>query len=337
MAKQRKLSSTEVAALVGGLIDDQAKPDKSEAEFVNGQPVRPFSFSAAQNSGIGEYHGLRIVHERFCRVARAAFLPMLRFQPRLSSFLPELMSFEDYRNGQENFLSLTISASDELRGNQMIVIPPGFIALLTNAYYGGGVAGPKLRRSEFTATEHRVIELITDRLNAALQLAWRDLMQVSFSALSRDENMQFVAFAENEEKVVSCSFMVEIPGYEAQTFDILYPLQIFRPIASLLRSRMQSDQLTEDRSWRAKLEAAVLNIPLTVSAQLCQPQVSVARLMRLEKGDVLPILLGSSVEVLVEDVPMYLAQPGEQGGHAAVAILRPMSGAVPKKGQPHDG
>lgn len=334
MAKQRKLSATEVAALVGGLSDDLAKPEDSE--YLNGQPVRSFSFSAAQNSGIGEYHGLRIVHERFCRVARSAFLPMLRFQPRLSSFLPELMSFEDYRNGQENFLSLTISASEELRGNQLMVFPPSFIALLTNAYYGGGVVAPKVRRNEFTATEHRVIELITDRLNAALHLAWRDLLDLSFAAISRDENMQFVAFAENEEKVVSCSFMVEIPGHEAATFDILYPLQILKPIASLLRSRMHSDQLTEDRSWREKLESVILDIPLSVSARLCQPRVSVARLMRLDDGDVIPVSIGSSVELLVEEMPLYHAQPGEQGGQAAVAILHAFGAASGKKGTEND-
>lgn len=331
MAKQRKLSATEVAALVGGLSDDLGK--SGELELVNGKPVRPFSFATNQDSSIGEYHGLRIIHERFCRMARAAFLPMLRFQPRLSSFLPELMTFADYRNGQENFLSLTISASEALRGNQLMVLPPSFVALLTNAYYGGGVATPKVKRTEFTATEHRVIELVTDRLNAALQLAWRDIFPVGFSAISRDENMQFLAFAENQEKVVSCSFMVEIPGHEAASFDILYPLQLFKPIASLLRSRMQSDQLTEDRSWRDKLEAAILNIPLTVSARLCQPQVSVARLMHLETADVIPVSLGPSVDVLVEGVPLLTAQPGERGGKTAISILRPLGATGFMKGQ----
>lgn len=330
MAKQRKLSATEVAALVGGLVD--APIPESDLELVNGKQVRTYSFAAAQDSGIGDYHGLRIVHERFCRVARQAFLPMLRFQPRLSSFTPELLTFEDYRNGQENFLSLTISASDELRGHQLMVFPPSFVALLTNAYYGGGVATPKIRRSEFTPTEHRVIEQVTSRLNAALELAWRDLMAVSFAPVSRDENMQFLAFAENAEKVVCCSFMVEIPGQEAASFDILYPMQLFKPIANLLRSRLQSDQLTEDRSWRDKLEQAVLSIPLTVSARLCAPPVSVARLMRLDDGDVLPVTLGQSVDVLVEGMPLATAQPGEQGGKAAIAILRPPGAAPMMKG-----
>jgi flagellar motor switch protein FliM len=320
MAKPTKLSSTEVAALVGGLIgDDGPMPD---GDTLNGQPVRPYAFGANNLSGFGDYHGLRMINERFCRIARAAFLPMLRFQPRLSSFPPELRSFEDYRNGQDNFLSLTISTAEELRGSQLLVLPPSFVSLLTNAYYGGGVTGPAQNRTEFTATEHRVIELISDRLNAALQLAWRDLAQVSFTVASREENMQFVAFADSDEMIVNCSFMVQIPGQEPASFDILYPLQMLKPIASLLRSRMQSDQLSEDRSWREKLEQAVMRVPLGVSVRLCQPELPLTRLMSLADGEVLPVSLGGAVDVLVEGVPMFEAQPGARSGQAAVSVIR---------------
>lgn len=320
MAKPTKLSSTEVAALVGGLIgDDGPMPD---GDTLNGQPVRPYAFGANNLSGFGDYHGLRMINERFCRIARAAFLPMLRFQPRLSSFPPELRSFEDYRNGQDNFLSLTISTAEELRGSQLLVLPPSFVSLLTNAYYGGGVTGPAQNRTEFTATEHRVIELISDRLNAALQLAWRDLAQVSFTVASREENMQFVAFADSDEMIVNCSFMVQIPGQEPASFDILYPLQMLKPIASLLRSRMQSDQLSEDRSWREKLEQAVMRVPLGVSVRLCQPELPLTRLMSLADGEVLPVTLGGAVDVLVEGVPMFEAQPGARSGQAAVSVIR---------------
>jgi len=320
MAKPTKLSSTEVAALVGGLIGMDAE-DQGDGSL-NGVPVRPYSFGSNDLSGFGDYHGLRMINERFCRIARAAFLPMLKFQPRLSSFPPELRSFDDYRNGQDNFISLTISTTEELRGSQLLVIPPSFISLLTNAYYGGGVAGPAQSRSEFTATEHRVIELVSDRLNSALQLAWRDLTPLTFNVASREENMQFVAFADSDEMIVNCSFMVQLPGQEPASFDILYPLQMLKPIASLLRSRMQSDQLTEDQNWRDRLEQAVLRVPLEVSVRLCEPQIPLARLMSLADGEVYPVTLTGAVDVLVENQTMFEAQPGEQAGHAAVSITR---------------
>ncbi|NEX45282.1 flagellar motor switch protein FliM [Pseudotabrizicola algicola] len=320
MAKPTKLSSTEVAALVGGLIGMDA--DTEGEGMLNGLPVRPYAFGSNDLSGFGDYHGLRMINERFCRIARAAFLPMLKFQPRLSSFPPELRTFDDYRNSQDNFISLTISTTDELRGSQLLVMPPSFISLLTNAYYGGGAVSPSQARSEFTATEHRVIELVTDRLNAALQLAWRDLTKLSFAVTSREENMQFVAFADGDEMVVNCSFMVQLPGQEPATFDILYPLQMLKPIASLLRSRTQSDQLTEDLSWRDKLQQALMRVPLGVSVRLCEPQIPLSRLMSLGEGEVLPVTLTGAVEVLIEDQKLFEAQPGELAGHAAVSITR---------------
>lgn len=324
MAKPTKLSSTEVAALVGGLIgfDDTDSDDG----MLNGQPVRPYTLGSSDLSGFGDYHGLRMINERFCRIARSVFLPMLRFQPRISSFPPEMKSFEDYRNSQDNFLSLTLCSTRELRGSHVLAIPPSFISLLTNAYYGGGMTDAKPSRTEFTATEHRVIELVTERLKSALQLAWRDLTQLTFSINSREENMQFMAFAEGDERIVICSFMVQIPGMEPESFDILYPLQMLKPLASLLRSRMQSDQITEDRDWSEKLEQALLEVPLGVSVRLCQPSVTLSRLTELGDGDVLPVNLTGGVEVLVEGHPIFEAQPGERAGHAAVALTRRLAG-----------
>lgn len=318
MAKPTKLSSSEVAALVGGLINSDIDP--REGDQLNGQPIRPYVFGGDDLSDFGNYHGLRMINERFCRLARSAFLPMLRFQPRLSCFPPELRTFDDYRNSQDNFVSLTISMSESLRGSQLLVLPPAFIALLTNAYYGGSISDKCPQRGEFTATEQRVIELITDRLIAALQLAWRDLLPVSFGVTSREENMQFVAFAESEERVVNCSFMVQLPNHEPASFDILYPFQTLKPIANLLRSRMQSDQLTEDRNWREKLEQAVMQVPLGVSVRLCEPAVPLSRLMALTQDDVLPVNLSGAVDVLVEGIPLFQAQPGERSGHAAVSV-----------------
>jgi len=122
--------------------------------------------------------------------------------------------------------------------------------------------------------------------------------------------------------IVNCSFMVQLPGQEPASFDILYPLQMLKPIASLLRSRMQSDQLTEDRNWREKLELAVMGVPLGVSVRLCEPQIPLSRLMSLNDGEVLPVTLTGAVEVLVQNQAMFDAQPGEQAGHAAVSITR---------------
>jgi hypothetical protein len=73
-------------------------------------------FGSNDISVMGDYHALRMINERFCRIARSVFLPMLRIQPRISAFPAETRSFDDYRNSQDNFVSLTNTRIEELRG-----------------------------------------------------------------------------------------------------------------------------------------------------------------------------------------------------------------------------
>ena len=113
MASTRKLSSDEVNALIEGLGSDSGAPSM----VMSGEDVRPFQFGSDDLSLLGDYHALRIINERFARLARSVFLPMLRIQPRISSFPPEVKTFDEYTAGIENFMSLNIGRIEELRGN----------------------------------------------------------------------------------------------------------------------------------------------------------------------------------------------------------------------------
>ncbi len=330
MKSPRKLSSNEVAALVGGLMDMDGGGD------ADGVSYRSYQFGSDDLSLLGEFHALRMINDRFCRIARTVFMPMLRFQPRISSFPPEIRNFDDYRDSQDPFLSLTNCRIEELRGNQLIVIPPAFISLLTDAYYGGSIRALRPTRSEFTATEHRVIEIVTDSLNQALRLAWRDLMPLTFSLVSREENLQFAAFVDGDEMVVNCSFMVQLPDAEPASFDILYPLQTLKPISSQLRSRMQSDYVADDKSWRERLIRAILSIPLNVTAQLTEPQMPLRKLKSLQDGDIIPAQIDDRVLVKVEGMPFFEAQAGEIGGKSALNLTQKLDPTKLKKGRTHE-
>ena len=48
-----------------------------------------------------------MINERFARHARSVFLPMLRIQPRISSFPPEVKTFDEYTNNVLEAYSVT--------------------------------------------------------------------------------------------------------------------------------------------------------------------------------------------------------------------------------------
>ena len=321
MAATRKLTPEEVEALIEGL----GAGSGSSSGLLNGSDaeVRPFMFGSDDLSLLGDYHALRMINERFCRMARSVFLPFLRIQPRISSFPPEVKTFDLYVQESDTFVSLTTSRMEELRGSQLMVIQPSFISLLTDSYYGGTtVQALKRYQGEFTATEQRIIEIVTEGLIQSLQTAWRDLLTVTIGVQGREENIQFASFVDGSDTVIVCSFVVQLPRGEPAQFDVIYPLQTLKPIASQLRSRVQSDFVQDDMSWRQKLEQAILNIPLQLTAEIAQPTTSLRNLIHLQEGDVYPMQLHDGIRVKVEDRAIFEAQLGQVGAQTALNLTR---------------
>ena len=319
----KKLTQDEIDALISS-IDKQGSALIGKSG-VSEKDVRDFSFGSDDLSLLGDYYALRVINERFARFARSVFQPMLRVQPRISAQLPSVVTFDEYSENAPPFMSLTTSRIDELRGSKMIVIQPEFISALTNAYYGGDVGLKHSPRSEFTSTESRVIEIITDGLNQVLLAAWQDLMPLTFSENTREENLQFASFVDGSETVIVCSFDVQSPKAGEATIDILYPLQTLKPIAAQLRSRMQSEVIDDDLTWRERLERAVLQIALPMNAQLCKPKVSLRKLLEIEAGDVFPIQIREDLGVLIQGQILFGADIGEVGGISAITIKRKLS------------
>jgi flagellar motor switch protein FliM len=245
---------------------------------------------------------------------------MLRFQPRITAMSPEVKTFDEYCENAPALMSLTTSRIDELRGSKMMVIEPDFIAALTNAYYGGDLGLQHRPRSDFTATENRIVDIITTGLNENLLTAWQDLMPLTFSDEAREENLQFVSFVDGTETVIVCSFSIQLPKTNTARIDILYPLQTLKPIAAQLRSRMQSEVIDDDLTWRERLERAVLAVPLRLDIQVCKPRLSLSQLIDMRKGDVYPIRLRESLNVMIKGEKMFLANIGEVAGTSAITI-----------------
>jgi len=317
----RKLSSNEVDALIDGL-QNESTSQGAIADISDNVDIRSFQFGSDDLSLLGDYYALRMVNERFSRLARGIFLPMLRIQPRISSFPPEVKTFDEYTSDVENFLSLNISKIEELRGSMMLVLNPSFISILTNSYYGGKISTLKQRRNEFTTTEERVIELITGGLNSALMEAWKDLTRITITPSSREVNPQFASFVDGNDLVIICSFVVQLPNVEAATFDIIYPLQTLKPIASQLRSRVQSDMVDDDKTWRERMEQAIMEIPLEIVARLGQPTVSMHKLITLRPNDTFPMQINDGVEVMLKEHVIFMGEIGEVNGQAAVKLTK---------------
>ena len=220
----RKLTSEEVDALMEGL---QASDYEVQADVADSSDVRAFQFGQDDLSLMGDYYALRLINERFARHARSVFLPMLRLQPRISPFPPEVKTFDEYCEGIDNFMNLNISRMEELRGPMLLTLGPKFISTLTASFYGGSIYQPDPKRTEFTNTEERVIELVHEGLSECLSVAWADLMPITLSHQGREVNPQFASFVDGSELVIICAFLIQLPNGESVNMDVVYPCLLY--------------------------------------------------------------------------------------------------------------
>ena len=318
----RKLSSEEVSALMEGLKSGEIN---SGDGLNNDIEVTSFTFGSDNLELMGDYYALRLINERFARIVRGIFLPMLRLQPKINPFPPEVKTYDEYSAGLENFMSLTTSRIEELKGSMLLVMDPSFISILTNCYYGGKLASFPLKKAEFTATEERIIEIVSDGIGRALENAWKDLMPISIKNVGREINPQFATLVESTDSVIICSFVIQLPNVDSASFDVIYPLQTLKPIASLLRSRVNSDVVEDDKTWRERLQNSVLNVPLPISAILSEPKVKVSQMVNFKKGDLLQLGPVEGVDFLVDKKILFKAEIGESNGQAAISLKNRIS------------
>ena len=330
MVGSRKLSNDEVEALLGGL---EADDGQSVPKQFDPNEVREFTFGSEDLSLLGDYYALRMINEKICRFTRSVFLPMLRIMPRISSFPPEVKSFDEYVESCDAFVSVTNNRIEELRGNCLTVVQAPFISHLTNSYYGGSKIHSLFEtQGEFTATEQRIIEIITQGMNEALETAWKDIVKTKFEVQSREENIQLISFVDGDDTVIVCSFMVQMPQQDPVSFDIVYPLQTLKPISSQLRSRVQNEFALDDRTWKERLQNAVLSIPLTLSAELGKPKTSLGRLIKTKEGEVFPMSTPENILIKVEGQSLFYADIGKVGPNAAVSMKHRVSESGKKNG-----
>ncbi len=313
----RKLSSDEVSALMEGL---QSGEISTNSGVNNDIEATDFTFGSDNLELLGDYYALRLINERFARLVRSIFLPMIRIQPKINPFPPEVKTYDEYSAGLNSFMSLTTSRIDELRGSMLLVLEPSFISVLTNCYYGGKLANFPSTKAEFTATEERIIEIVSDGIGRCLENAWKDLMPISIRHQAREVNPQFATLVESTDSVIICSFVVQLPNIDSASFDVIYPLQTLKPIASLLRSRVQSDVIDDEVSWRERLEKSVMNVPLPISAILSEPSVSLSKLVTLQKGDVINLPPIDGINFFVDDKLLFKSEIGETNGQVAVSL-----------------
>lgn len=326
------LSGEEVAALMEELTDaggaagiDAPAPGE----------VRPFALGQEAFRPIARLAGLERMGERLARRFRALIEPYARTKVQITADPIENRRFEDWRADLPDFTSLSLYRLRPLKGGMLIVLEPTFVANLVNSFYGGGGAGTSIPKTgEFTASEERLLSRLSEGIIEILVELWAEVVPLAPTLASRETNAAYASLVRPEEAVVVQRFTVAPGAGRPTLISIIYPLATLRPIEAELASKVHDDSGDGDSEWRIRLAAALENVRLPVRSVLARPELSVAQLMALKPGDVIPVTLSPTVPLLAGQKHVAEGSIGEQDGRAALMIQQIGQGHDTGKGTP---
>ncbi|WP_020650223.1 flagellar motor switch protein FliM [Solimonas variicoloris] len=311
------LSQDEIDALLHGV--DSGKVDTTPAPAAPGE-ARPFDFTSQERIVRGRMPTLEMVNERFARLFRISLFNMLRRTPELTVVGIETVKFSEYTHSLFVPTSLNLIRVKPLRGTALCIFEPRLVFTVVDNFFGGdGRLPTKIEGREFTPTEMRVIQLLLRQVFTDQQEAWSPVLGLDFEYLNSEVNPHFANIVSPGEIVVVCKFKIELEGGGGH-LHLTFPYSMLEPIRDLLDAGIQSDRGDKDERWPLALREQVRDLEVETSCELLRATMSLRQLTQLKAGDVIPVTLPRTLELCVEDVPLFRGSFGVANGRNAVRI-----------------
>ncbi|MGQ4584410.1 flagellar motor switch protein FliM [Lysobacter sp. F60174L2] len=311
------LSQDEIDALLHGV--DSGAVDTEDAPAAPGE-ARNYDFASQDRIVRGRLPTLEMINERFARTWRIGLFNLLRRSADLSVRGVDLMRFGEYMHSLQVPNNLNLVKMKPLRGTALVVYEPRLVFSVVDNFFGGnGKYHTRIEGREFTPTEMRVIQLLLKQTFADLVEAWAPVMPVEFEYLNSEVNPHFANIISPREYIVVSRFHVELEGGGGE-FHVSIPYSMLEPVREQLDAGLQSDRVERDEGWTKAMRSQLLDAEVELSCALAHRQISLRNLCQLKVGDVIPIDLASSVELQVEQMPLFVGEFGSHNGNNAVKI-----------------
>ncbi len=315
MTAEKILSQDEIDALIHGIdagaVDTEPPPAPGEA--------RSFDFRNQMRIVRGRMPTLEMINERFARRFRTGLYNLLRRAPEISVTPVEMKKFGEYVHTLHVPTSLNLVKINPLRGTALVVLDPKLVFTLVDNFFGGSGRVTKIEGRDFTATEQRIIHMLLRNAFADLREAWSSVAAIEIEYVQSEINPHFANIVSPSEIVVITSFHIELDGGGGD-LHVTMPYAMIEPLRDVLDSGMQSDRAEHDERWLHTLREEIDDAEIEISTLLGRASLTLAELVNLKPGDVIPCDFMGRVTLLAEAVPIFRGSFGISRGQQAVKI-----------------
>ncbi|HKY79953.1 MAG TPA: FliM/FliN family flagellar motor switch protein [Sphingobium sp.] len=289
--------------------------------------VQTYAFGRGESQTPQMLSGLDRLGEKLGRRLRALIEPISGARPHVAMQDAQVLDFAGWSAGVPAFSSIGVYRVAPLKGQMLLRMDAAMISTLVDCFYGGIGSRPLPARGEFTPTEDRLIARISEALIARMVESWSDILPLDAALIIRETGVGFASAAPPNEPMVLQRFMLSITRDQEWPIDLLFPLASLRAVEPLMGAKSPVDEERVDPVWQTRIAGRMRDIRLPARTVLARPNLSLADLMQLKAGDIIPVTIGRSLPLIVGDRIVAHGSIGEQDGRAAFQIEKLAQGS----------
>jgi flagellar motor switch protein FliM len=316
MSADKFLSQDEIDALLKGVEGD----DDSDSSSKDESGVRTYNLATQERIVRGRMATLEMINERYARLLRVELFNFLRRTVEVSVGPVRIIKYTDFIRNLVVPTNLNLIHMNPLRGTGVLVLDPTLVFLVVDNMFGGdGRFHTRVEGRDFTATEQRIIQRILNIMFESYEKAWSPVYPVKFEYLRSEMNTQFANIATPNEVVVAITFNIEL-GPNSGEMHFCVPYSMVEPIKDLLTSPLQGENLGGDKRWVKLMTQQIQAAEVEIVANLATRKMTVADLLELKEGDVLPINISDTIEGQIDNIPVMECRYGVFNGQYALKV-----------------
>ncbi len=236
-----------------------------------------------------------------------------------------IVKHRDFMGSLPNPSLMSIYKFKPLRGKGIVLFDSIFVYDLVDYYFGGSTQFYAQKdKTDFTATELRVMDVVTKKLMANLIHAWEPIMQLDLMKVNEETNPQLVNIAESEEMLLVVRFTMNF-GKEIGSFYIILPYSMLEPIKQQLELGASRPDDEIDPNWINSLKEELMDVELTISSAMAETTSTLGKIMSWQAGDFIPLEMSEIVTLDIEGTPSFTATLGSANEKRALQIIKTIS------------
>lgn len=265
---------------------------------------------------------LRTLHDVLARNLSRVFSSVLRHKVDVSLHKIDQLSTSEFLQGVESPSVIYLLTVQQLGGDVIVIIPPGFCIHMIERQSGGHGEDISERRV-LTTIEEKIISRVMKNINREIISAWEPYMDFSIDSTSYESKPENIHLPSVDPTIVA-KFLIEISDSRKVEIQISYSYSLLKEaMNNSIRKRghtARTETLTDEEliSYKRTLMKAHVGI----QSLLGTTRLSVNEIINLKEGDTIPLRQRTDkpLEVRVNNVTKMTAYPGVMQGRRAVKI-----------------